>query len=112
MHELLSSSINRIKQSDNIKRLLANEQLVVSIQCEEEQWYIIFSDTEIQIRSFHSEIENGISIEGSIEAMRLLLNGEDFLLSMQKRGELKVQGDLKSLLLLESIFYLGKISAM
>ncbi|WP_198283989.1 hypothetical protein [Evansella cellulosilytica] len=75
--------------------------------CDEEQWIVRFNGQNIDIESVKDTVGDVI-IEGDIESLRLLLQGEDFLISMKKRGELGVSGQLKDLLLLESLLYLSK----
>lgn len=107
MHKLLSSSIETIRKTAHTNELIAKANLSVCFICDEEQWIVKFSGKDIRIESVF-DIVGDVVIEGSIEAYRILLNGDDFLLSMKKRGELGVSGHLKDLLLLESILYLSK----
>ncbi|MFA9559847.1 hypothetical protein ACERII_21270 [Evansella sp. AB-rgal1] len=107
MYQLLSSSVERIKNSPHMSEMLGKSSISVCVICEDEQWLVIFRGRDIEIESVKSTVGD-VVIEGDLEAYRLLLNGEDFLLSMKRRGELGVSGNLKDLLLLESLWYLSK----
>lgn len=108
MYELLSSFVNEISQSKLLAQLVGDKELDVCVIGEEGQWLIHISKDKLDLQSYEGDKENIVVIKGNNEALRLLLNGDDFLLSMKKRGELEVTGNLKELLLLESIFYLSK----
>src|SRR5690554_1237410 len=108
MYEILSSSVKQIKGSNYLDRLLGSNVLDVHILCEDEKWLVHFSQDEISIGSSIDEVPGKVTIKGNRESLRLLFNGDDFLLSMQKRGEIEVSGSLQDLLLLESIIYLSK----
>ncbi|MDQ0257612.1 hypothetical protein J2S74_005074 [Evansella vedderi] len=107
MHQLLSSTIEKIRKASHMHELLDKADLKVCFICEEEQWLVHFQGRNVHIESKLDSVGD-VVIEGSLEAFRLLLNGDDFLLSMKKRGELGISGNLKDLLLLESILYLSK----
>ncbi|MDG5788928.1 hypothetical protein QA612_15840 [Evansella sp. AB-P1] len=107
MYQLLSASVERIKNSTHINEILEKTELVVCFFCENEKWLVRFGNQTIEIESVFDHVGDVI-IEGDLEAIRLLLKGEDFLLSMKNRGELEVNGGLRELLLLESLFYLTK----
>ncbi|MCD8509803.1 MAG: hypothetical protein LRY73_07970 [Bacillus sp. (in: Bacteria)] len=107
MHELLSTVAEKIRGSSHIKELLAEADLSVCFVAEEERWLMVFSEGHVNL-DYQANGNSDVVVEGDMEALRLLLRGDDFLLSMKKRGELKAEGSLKNLLLLESILYLSK----
>ncbi|SDZ64117.1 SCP-2 sterol transfer family protein [Evansella caseinilytica] len=109
MYQILSSSVGRMKQSAHMQELLEKTKMVVCMICEDEQWVIHFDGKDINIDEV-TETPADVVLEGNGEALQLLLTGEDFLLSMKKRGEIGVSGRLKDLLLLESLLYLSKKS--
>ena len=66
---------------------------------------IFIHNGEIQLKTQSNESED-LLIEGNKASMQILLNGEDFLASMKKRGDIVVSGKLKDILLMESLWYL------
>lgn len=107
MHGLLSSVLEKIRDSAQLTKIIDNSDLTVCFMVEDERWFIFFQEGHVHME-YQADTDGDVVIEGNMEAIRLLLNGDDFLLSMIKRGELQADGSLKNLLLLESIFYLSK----
>ncbi|PYZ95763.1 hypothetical protein CR205_15335 [Alteribacter lacisalsi] len=104
---LLTSSIKRMRKTENLLRLLDETTLDVCLICQEERWLLSLNGEMISISPYENE-KSEVTISGENEAMAVLFRGDDFLLSLRKRGELTVTGRLRHLLLLESLWYLSK----
>ncbi|WP_026688446.1 hypothetical protein [Alteribacter aurantiacus] len=107
MKTLLTSSIKRMRKTENLLGLLDEMTLDVCLICNDESWLLSLNGNTISISQYDNEISQ-VTIHGDQKAMKTLFDGEDFLLSLRKRGELSVSGRLRDLLLLESLWYLSK----
>ncbi|TMW72457.1 hypothetical protein [Alteribacter natronophilus] len=107
MRNVLTSSIKRMRKTENLLRLLDETTLDVCLVCEEESWLLSLNGDTISIAPYEDE-KSEVTITGEQEAMHSLFMGDDFLLSMKKRGDLAVSGRLKHILLLESLWYLSR----
>ncbi|MBM7096980.1 hypothetical protein JSY36_14685 [Bacillus sp. H-16] len=107
MKKLLTSSIKRMRKTDNLLGLLDETILDVCLICNEESWLLSLTGNTISISQYDNETSH-VTIHGDREAMKTLFNGDDFLLNLKKRGDLSATGRLRDLLLLESLWYLSK----
>lgn len=109
MENLLIDSAERIKKGEHIARLVKKADITFFIKCEEDSWFVHLCNGEFEIRKQSAEDKGDwLVIEGNPSSIKRFINGEDFLLSMKRRGELKAEGKLRQLLLLESIWFLTK----
>ncbi|UCZ52571.1 hypothetical protein LGQ02_17410 [Bacillus shivajii] len=109
MKEVINEFINRVREKDALQKLMMNRVLTVSFNNEQELCYLMVDNNLLKIVS-GLDCDSHVIIEGSEDDLKELLYGEDFLLSMKKREDLKVKGKLKDLLLIESLFYLANTS--
>ncbi|MBU9712977.1 SCP2 sterol-binding domain-containing protein [Evansella tamaricis] len=109
MEQILMDSFDRMRQAGHIEGLLGKAQLEVSIVLEEMNWLVKIHGSDIRVeRVLESPETADVLIKGEKDDLQSLFRGEDFLISMKKREALTVEGDLKDLLLLESLWYLSK----
>ncbi|WP_093055291.1 SCP2 sterol-binding domain-containing protein [Salipaludibacillus aurantiacus] len=102
---LLASVINDMKQTDRIRKLVKKYEITLLISCGSENWFIAFIGIDTGIVRGNGAAPDVI-IKGDEDSLKMLFQGEDFLLTMRRRGELEAKGSLKYLLWLESLFYL------
>lgn len=106
MKTLLIHMIEGMKKTAHLRELLGKHDVIVEIIYGDEHWYmqLVGKDSKLSLTADKSDIV----IQGEEEELKLLFRGEDFLLAMKRREDLYVEGSLKHLLWLESLFYLSK----
>ncbi|WP_096436767.1 hypothetical protein [Alteribacter populi] len=108
MESILFSSLQRMQRIEQLQSLLNRTNLEVCVICDENKWYFSIKGQRNDVRPFTGE-KSDVVIEGRLEELKQFLYGDDFLLSMKKRGQIGVEGCLNDLLTLESLWYLSNV---
>jgi|GEM_PF-419270 len=99
--------IERLQTLSHLWPLLPEERLYIRFECKDENITFAISKTGTAREEAVDE-RRLLTIRGSEEAIVALLNGELKLQQQMRLKELSVAGSFRHMLLLESIFHLGK----
>lgn len=108
METELFAAVQQMKSNGHMSQLLNKYELLLKLTGDEGMWFLEFQGDDIEFLSRSQTTEADVVITGDDTYLKHLYRGEDFLLAMIKRGDLKAEGSLKHLLWLESLFFLCK----
>jgi hypothetical protein len=107
IQSLIQQFIERIQTLNHLLPLLPEERVYIRFECENEN--VIFAISKNGTENGETVDEKRLlTIRGSAEAIQALLTGELKLQQQMRLKELSVAGSFRHMLLLESIFHLGK----
>jgi hypothetical protein len=107
IQSLIQQFIERIQTLNHLLPLLPEERVYIRFECENEN--VIFAISKNGTENGETVDEKRLlTIRGSAEAIQALLTGELKLQQQMRLKELSVYGSFRHMLLLESIFHLGK----
>ncbi|PLS18065.1 hypothetical protein CVD28_10350 [Bacillus sp. M6-12] len=106
IEELLAVLINNIKDRKHLKSLMQQKNIRLHFISGEERGSVTLNENERN--SLEGDFGREVFIYGSLQAIGTILNGKTRLQTMIKRGDIKVEGRFREILLLESLFILCK----
>jgi hypothetical protein len=110
MIEMIQPFLTKVKERDHLRSLLNNaDSLMVRFICGQQNIDIFIKNGECTLLHDSSEIFSKCEISGDKETVKQLLSGEGKLRLLMQNGRLQVMATFRTLLLLESLFYLTKI---
>ncbi|RAK18621.1 hypothetical protein B0I26_10941 [Anoxybacillus vitaminiphilus] len=105
---LIQQFIERIQTSSHLSPLLPEERIYIRFEWENENIVFAISKNGTEKKKEEEDEQRLLTIRGSAEAIHTLLTGELKLQQQMRLKELSVVGSFRHMLLLESIFHLGK----
>ncbi|WP_374049578.1 hypothetical protein [Neobacillus sp. OS1-2] len=108
MIEVLNTFLVKIQDQAHVLPLIHQADVQINLRCGEQIVQLIIKNSTIMSLQ-NSEVQpSKYEITGSPAAMKQLLNGTERLRVLEQQGRLKVSAPLRTILLLESIFFLTK----
>jgi hypothetical protein len=104
---LIQQFIERIQTSNHLSPLLPEERVYIRFEWENGDIVFAISKNGTE-KGEEADEQRLLTIRGSAEAIHALLTGELKLQQQMRLKELSVVGSFRHMLLLESIFHLGK----
>jgi hypothetical protein len=109
MKEMMQIFLTAIKKRGHILKLIEKvDELKIKLICEGQEDFLIFQRGEVFLHSDKSVTSYSYEINGQRESIYRLLEGKEKLRILIKDGQLKVKAPFRTILLIESIFYLTK----
>ena len=108
MWEAINTFLTAVREREDILPLIDNEELLFSLNSEQQSTVLGIKGGEIYTVNDKAAQMPNATITGSWQAIKLMLEGKEKLRIMQKNGALKVTAPLRTILKLESLFYLVK----
>ncbi|WP_080844204.1 hypothetical protein [Cytobacillus gottheilii] len=105
MEQLAKSFIQELEQKQHVFQLLQNRNLTVHFHSETEHLYLRIDGGRADITS---QMECEMEIHGPKATMTHLFQRKIKLRQMMKEQPIQIRGPFRSILLLETILYLGK----
>ena len=109
MKEIIQIFFSAIKKRGHILKLIEKlDELKIKLICEGQEEFLIFQRGEVFLLTDKSDSAVAYEISGQQESMYSLLEGKEKLRILIKNEQLKVKAPFRTILLIESIFYLTK----
>ena len=102
--QMIESFLLNIETNEYLQPLLPKEEWVLMIQVNDRQWRLSVSKDAVQLCSCQKEVNSRLIC--SFDDWRDMLTGQCKLRQVLKLGDAIYEGTFRSLLMLESIFYL------
>ena len=102
MQAILQSVRSNIQNQQHLKQMVKKVSKTIILSSESGEWHLTLSDT------VHEKKNSRIFIKGPEEILLQALMGEIPLRQLQRLERLKIQGNFREILLLESLFILSK----
>jgi hypothetical protein len=101
--------LSTIKERGHVLKLIEKlDGLKIKLVCEDTENLLIFHRGEVFLQGDNGENVLTNVISGQPEAIYSLLEGEEKVRNLMNSGKLKVKAPFRTILLIESIFYLTK----
>jgi hypothetical protein len=107
MNETLQSFIQSIKERNHVLLLIENTVLTVEFKIKDEITAILLKNGEVMIEAGVNHA-NTCRIHGEKEKIKGLIMGKEKLRTLILKGDLHCSAPFRTILMLESFFYLGK----
>src|SRR4051794_6820920 len=107
MMELANAFIANFTVQGHVLPLIQHVEVRVTVQCEQETIHLEIKNGAIKILQVNAQ-PSKYRISGKPNAIKQLFEGTAKLRMLERRGDLKVAATLRTILLLESIFFLTK----
>lgn len=109
MDENLEIFISTIKKRGHVLKLIEKlDGLKLKLVCEAKEDYLVFHRGDVFFLVDHEEKAGTYEISGQRDSFDRLLEGKEKLRNLINNGQLKVKAPFRTILLIESIFYLTK----
>jgi hypothetical protein len=110
MQELIELFLSTIKKRNHVQKLLENSGgLKIKLVCEDSQDFLVLNYGESFLVNNNDNYTEACVINGNRDSLYLLLEGKEKLRDLIKKCKIEVYATFRTLLLIESIFYLTKI---
>lgn len=109
MRDAVKAFLTTIKEREHLLKLMENlEMLVIKLVYEQNTIEMAFHRGAAIFLEENKQKAFSCEISGDAESIKRLIQGEKKLRYFIRSGQLKVTGSFRTILLLESIFYLTK----
>lgn len=109
MRDAVQTFLTTIKEREHVLKLIEHlEMLAIRVVCEHATIKLAFHRGKAIFLEENREIAISCEVSGMAESIICLLSGEKKLRYLIIDGQLKVTASFRTILLLESIFYLTK----
>ncbi|MBU8914553.1 SCP2 sterol-binding domain-containing protein [Bacillus sp. FJAT-29953] len=109
MIEEVNSFLKTFKDQGHILPLIQHAELRISLSTTEQQSVqLVIKNGEIFALYDSQQDQANCQIHGGLQELKQLLEGQERLRVLQRNGVMNVRGALRTVLLLESLFYLTK----
>lgn len=108
MMEEVQNFLMTIKERTHVLQLIQNTELLVTIACLQQKINLIIKNGEILFLQDADVVLPTCEISGELGSLKELLDGKETLRFLVRKGHLKVSAPFRTVLLLESVFYLTK----
>ncbi|MCM3567532.1 SCP2 sterol-binding domain-containing protein [Neobacillus mesonae] len=106
MIEAVNSFIHALKKQTHILPLIHQKELTVNLKTNDEIIQLSIQKGQISIMTAGQEQPTIFEISGNPDNLNRLLTGKERLRTLERSGNLTVTAPLRTILLLESIFFL------
>lgn len=110
MEEAVQTFIKGLKEREDLLQLVTNSEFQLSFVCGNQTFRLAFQNGDVSLLHKEDEMFTVIETSGKQEELEELLVGKEPLRSLMRKKQLKVSAPFRTILLLESIFYLTKAS--
>lgn len=109
MKEIIQCFLSAIKQRGHVLTLIEKlDGLKIRLVCDGQEDFLVFHRGEVFLLVDNSENAVTCEIGGQQDSIYSLLEGKERLRILINNGQLKVKAPFRTILLIESIFYLTK----
>lgn len=109
MEEMIQIFISVIKKRGHVLKLIEKlDGLKIKLVCDGQENLLVFHEGEVTLFFDYNSRAVTYEISGQCESIYGLLEGKEKLRILINNGQLKVRAPFRTILLLESIFYLTK----
>lgn len=109
MEELIQIFISAIKKRGHVLTLIEKlDVLKIKLVCEGKEEFLVFHQGEVILITNQEEKYAIYEICGQLNSIKSLLEGKEKLRNLINNRQLKVKAPLRTILLIESIFYLTR----
>ncbi|WP_160722445.1 hypothetical protein [Bacillus sp. USDA818B3_A] len=106
MEQLAEDFINRFNLQGHTLGLIKRADLRVKISCDSGTFILEIKNSQIVLKNHHQQ--NCYQIAGDYHTLKQLFEGTERLRILERKGQLTIEAPLRTILLLESIFFLTK----
>lgn len=106
MNDMVQAFIDSIKEREHVLRLIENIDLLIDFTANQKETTLLIKNGDFSIieKSDYHDCE----ISGEEDKIKDFIEGRQKLRNLIKNGELHVNASFRTILLLESLFFLGK----
>ncbi|MCQ6278999.1 SCP2 sterol-binding domain-containing protein [Bacillus sp. EB600] len=108
MIETVQAFIQSVSNRPHVLLLIENVELTIDFIMKEESITLLLKNGEIFLADNGNQNSNKYSMRGEPGSLKDLVEGREKLRTLIIRGELQFSAPIRTLLLLEAFFYLGK----
>jgi hypothetical protein len=109
MIEAVQGFMEAVRERSHVRKLIENvDMLNIRIITDNKNSVLAIRHSEVLLLDDHWEKNVTCTICGREESINILLNGREKLRNLIRNGQLEVIASFRSLLLMESMFYLTK----
>ncbi|MEK4653292.1 MULTISPECIES: SCP2 sterol-binding domain-containing protein [unclassified Niallia] len=99
--------VEKLNRKESLKPLLRNASLSLVLTCQNESYYMELKNNRFSWRRMKGEDNPDIWLTGDMTSISLVMEGEVLLREAKKNGSIQLEGSLRKILLLESVFFLS-----
>jgi hypothetical protein len=110
MDEAVQTFINELKGREDLLQLVTNTEFQLSFFCGNQIFRMAFQNGDVFLLYEEDELLMNNKISGKQKELEELLEGKETLRSLMRKKQLMVSAPFRTILLLESLFYLTKAS--
>ncbi|NRG28019.1 SCP2 sterol-binding domain-containing protein [Bacillus circulans] len=99
--------VEKLNRKESLKPLLRNASLSLVLTCQNESYYMELKNNRFSWRRMKGEDNPDIWLTGDMTSISLVMEGEILLREAKKNGSIQLEGSLRKILLLESVFFLS-----
>ncbi|MGI8349510.1 SCP2 sterol-binding domain-containing protein [Niallia circulans] len=99
--------VEKLNRKESLKPLLRNASLSLVLTCQNESYYMELNNNRFSWRRMKGEDNPDIWLTGDMTSISLVMEGEILLREAKKNGSIQLEGSLRKILLLESVFFLS-----
>lgn len=99
--------VEKLNRKESLKPLLRNASLSLVLTCQNESYFMELKNNRFSWRRMKDD-KPDIWLTGDRTSISLVTEGEILLREAKKRGSIQLEGSLRKILLLESLFFLSK----
>ncbi|MDQ1000962.1 hypothetical protein QFZ28_001362 [Neobacillus niacini] len=109
MEEMIRIFLSAIRKRSHVLKLIeTSEYLKIKLECEDQEGFLVFHRGEVFSLVDNNDSTVTCEINGQRDSVNSLLEGNGKLRILINQGQLKVKAPFRTILLIESIFYLTK----
>lgn len=108
MIETVQAFIQSINLRKHVLTLIEDIRLTVEFRMEDETLFLVLKNGEVFLADGPSDPSHTFRISGEKERIKELISGREKLRIFLIRGDLQCSAPFRTILMLESFFYLGK----
>ena len=109
MDEMIQTFISAVKKRGHVLKLIETlDGLTIKLVCEGKEYFIVFHRGEVILLVDYNDRAVTCEISGQRDSVYHLLEGKEIFRALIHNGQLKVKAPFRTILLIESIFYLTK----
>jgi len=108
MIETVQAFIQSVNERKHVLLLIENVELTIDFIMKEESITLLLKNGEVFLTDDGNQNSNKYSMRGDPDFLKDLVEGREKLRTLIIRGDLQFSAPIRTLLLLEAFFYLGK----
>jgi len=107
LQDWMKCFVEKLNRKESLKPLLRNASLSLVLTCQNESYYMELKNNRFSWRRMKGEDNPDIWLTGDMTSISLVMEGEVLLREAKKNGSIQLEGSLRKILLLESVFFLS-----